>query len=135
MSKCGECKLGCFMEGVLYCEESLGEEQCVARLQEALYELSDRLREEYNRGYCDAVQGIADEMVKQGKYIAQDRPQAEWRDLDGNFVPLDENGCPNASVWCSNCGEWLTASDEYWITGRFCPNCGMKMKGAKNERI
>ena len=38
---------------------------------------ADRPQGDYNRGYCDAVQGIADEMVKQGKYIADDRPQ-EW---------------------------------------------------------
>jgi len=37
--------------------------------------LADRLQEDYNRGYCDAVQGIADEMVKQGKCIVQDKPQ------------------------------------------------------------
>ena len=32
---------------------------------------------DYNRGYCDAVQGIADEMVKQGKHIEQNRPKGD----------------------------------------------------------
>ncbi len=41
---------------------------------------TDSPQEDYNRGYCDAVQGIADEMVKQGKCIVQDRPQGEWID-------------------------------------------------------
>jgi hypothetical protein len=61
------------------------------------------------------------------------RPQGEWRDADGNFVPLDKDGCTTASAWCSNCGEWLTGSDEYWTSGRFCPNCGCRMKGADDE--
>lgn len=37
MSRCGECKLGCNKEGALYCEENLGYEQCIDRLQDALY--------------------------------------------------------------------------------------------------
>ena len=37
MSRCGECKLGCNEEGALYCEENLGYEQCIDRLQDALY--------------------------------------------------------------------------------------------------
>ncbi len=60
--------------------------------------------------------------------LSADKPQAEWRDSDGNFVPLDEDGCTTASAWCSNCGEWLTGSDEYWTSGRFCPNCGYQMR-------
>ena len=59
---------------------------------------------------------------------AEEIPQAEWRDADGNFVPLDEDGCTTASAWCSNCGEWLTGSDEHWTSGRFCPNCGRRMR-------
>ena len=41
MSRCGECKLGCYKEDELYCEENLGYEQCIDRLQEALY-VADR---------------------------------------------------------------------------------------------
>jgi len=64
---------------------------------------------------------------------AEEIPQGEWRDADGNFVPLDKDGCTTASAWCSNCGEWLTGSDEHWTSGRFCPNCGRRMKGADDE--
>jgi len=46
---------------------------------------ADRPQEDYNRGYCDAVQGIADEMVKQGKYIVQDRPQVN-AELKADFL-------------------------------------------------
>ena len=77
---------------------------------------------------------IADTLLKATKELpSADRPQAEWRDADGNFVPLDEDGCTTASAWCSNCGEWLTGSDEHWTSGRFCPNCGYRMKGADDE--
>ena len=62
-----------------------------------------------------------------------DRPQGKWIDADGNFVPLDKDGCTTASAWCSNCGEWLTGSDEYCTSGRFCPSCGARMKGADDE--
>ena len=32
----------------------------------------------YEKGYADAVQGIADELVRQGKHIESDRPQGKW---------------------------------------------------------
>ena len=32
----------------------------------------------YEKGYVDAVQGIADELVRQGKHIESDRPQGKW---------------------------------------------------------
>ena len=50
-----------------------------------------------------------------------------WKDKNGNDVLLDDCGCSKASVWCSECGDWLTASDEYYTRGRYCPNCGAKM--------
>ena len=37
------------------------------------------------------------------------------------------NGEPYASCFCSVCGEWLVASDEYPVKGNFCPNCGCQM--------
>ena len=58
-----------------------------------------------------------------------DRPTGEWVDADGNKVRLDADGNPLDSCWCSNCGEWLVASDEYKVLGKFCPNCGAKMRG------
>lgn len=64
-----------------------------------------------------------------------DRPRAEWMDSDGNFVPLDENGCTTVSAWCSNCGEWLTGSDEYLTSGQFCPNCGARMRRRLGAKI
>ena len=54
-----------------------------------------------------------------------------WEDDNGNKVELDEWGHPKKSCWCSGCGEWLTASDEYAVNGRYCPNCGAKMDSNK----
>jgi len=56
--------------------------------------------------------------------------RGKWVDDKGNPVPWDElnKNCPNHSAYCSVCGEWLTASDEYPATGNFCPNCGADMR-------
>ena len=51
-------------------------------------------------------------------------------DLDSmKKVPWDEQNehCPAYSCYCSVCGDWLTASDEYPAKGNFCPNCGATM--------
>lgn len=40
--------------------------------------------------------------------------------------------CPAESCYCSICGDWLTASDEYPVIGRFCPNCGADMRGGED---
>lgn len=52
-----------------------------------------------------------------------------WIDEIENPVPWDEcnSKCPSHSAYCSECGEWLTASDEYPVTGLYCPNCGALM--------
>lgn len=41
------------------------------------------------------------------------------------------DGCPDGSCHCSNCGEWLVASDEYAVKGIYCPNCGARMVSEK----
>ena len=46
MSRCGDCKLGCHEQDIFYCEENLGYEQCIDRLQDALYAI-DRPRGEW----------------------------------------------------------------------------------------
>ena len=52
-----------------------------------------------------------------------------WIDGNGNPVSWDDMniGCPSDSCYCSECGDWLTASDEYPAKGYYCPNCGAKM--------
>ena len=61
--------------------------------------------------------------VRRGRWIS-DHPGKRF----GTVVRLDKDGCPVDSCHCSECGEWLTASDEYPVTGRYCPNCGAKME-------
>jgi hypothetical protein len=60
--------------------------------------------------------------------------RGEWLDGMGMRVPFDENdGCPAYSCYCSACGEWLVASDEYPCFGNFCPKCGADMRGNNND--
>lgn len=92
MSRCGECKLGCNEEGALYCEENLGYEQCIDRLQDALYELF------------------------------ADRPQGEWTDIyqlstDGRMTARCKN-CREKIIFrdetpnfCSHCGVKMKGGD------------------------
>ena len=56
-----------------------------------------------------------------------DRPRGRWVDGDGNPVPIDKYGDVMGSAFCTNCGDWLSASDEYAVRGYFCPNCGARM--------
>ena len=53
-----------------------------------------------------------------------DRPKGKWLKSDG--TPYGEE--PVESCWCSECGKWLVASDEYDVDNNFCPNCGAKME-------
>lgn len=68
---------------------------------------------------------------------ANSRPvvYGEWRDQDGNPVGWDKYNptCPARRCWCSNCGENLTASDEYPVEGLYCPHCGADMRGKKAQ--
>lgn len=50
------------------------------------------------------------------------------------IVLCDRNGyVSDGPCECSNCGSVLIGSDEYAMKGRYCPNCGAKMEGNKNE--
>lgn len=64
--------------------------------------------------------------VRHGRWISDARARR------GTVVRLDADGCPVDTCHCSECGDWLTASDEYPARGRYCPNCGAKMDGDDN---
>ena len=66
--------------------------------------------------------------VRRGRWIS-DSPGKRF----GTVVRLDKDGCPVGSCHCSECGEWLTASDEYPVIGYYCPNCGAKMDGGTDK--
>lgn len=57
-----------------------------------------------------------------------------WVDENKNPIPWDEcnSKCPSHSAYCSECGEWLTGSDEYPAIGLYCPNCGALMREIEN---
>ena len=57
-----------------------------------------------------------------------ERPKGHWVNKKGEPVPFDKEGLPARSCWCSECGDWLGASDEYGVKGNFCPNCGADMR-------
>ena len=68
--------------------------------------------------------------------IVRDYPAADvvpvrhgrWLSMDSEkVIAIDDDGCPVDSCRCSECGDWLTGSDEYMVRGRYCPNCGAKM--------
>ena len=64
--------------------------------------------------------------VKHGRWVNKRKEDC----FDGE-EPVEvgmENGEPLASSYCSECGEWLVASDEYSMKGRYCPNCGAKIE-------
>lgn len=67
--------------------------------------------------------------VRHGRWIS-DSPGKRF----GTVVRLDKDGCPVGSCHCSECGEWLTASDEYPVIGYYCPNCGAKMTEDHREQ-
>ena len=76
-------------------------------------------------------------MQKIARHCVDGKPAADvvevrhgrWVDENKNPIPWDEcnSKCPSHSAYCSGCGEWLTASDEYPVTGLYCPNCGARM--------
>lgn len=63
----------------------------------------------------------------------EERKTGKWiSDMDDEPVVI-KDGCPYKSCHCSECGEWLGASDEYAVKGNFCPNCGADMRRNRNE--
>ena len=83
----------------------------------------------------DDVLSVADAIEILDKLPAADVREVKrghWIDRysGGNLVPFDDviEGCPAGSCYCSVCGDWLTASDEYPARGNFCPNCGADMR-------
>lgn len=56
--------------------------------------------------------------------------RGEWISVnDGKSKVTMKRGVPQESCFCSVCGAWLVASDEYDVKGNFCPMCGAEMKG------
>lgn len=100
--------------------------------QNAIDKINERQRKLI---YCFGFENDAVKIMDIAKSIIIAIPAADvapvvhgkWIDHDGNKVQLNEHGETCGTCFCSRCGEWLVASDEYAVKGYFCPNCGAKM--------
>ena len=63
--------------------------------------------------------------VRHGRWLDRPKNQGLKDEEIGTVGMVD--GEPWSSCYCSECGEWLVASDEYPVKGNYCPNCGAKM--------
>ena len=88
------------------------------------------------RALIDKAAGALLDLAAELEEVKKERDAREpvrrgvWVNGRGAPVGWDEiwPDSPARECTCSACGEWLTASDEYPVTGLFCPNCGAKMK-------
>lgn len=95
----------------------------------------------YKDGFWEGEKACAIEAILRIKALpAEDvKPvvRGEWYDWNryeaAQKVKLDCDGNVTYSAFCSVCGDWLTASDEYAVRGRFCPNCGADMREEEEE--
>lgn len=77
----------------------------------------------------DMINGEVPENMKIPAADVRPVVHGKWIDSKGNPAKWDDmNNCP-INAYCSICGDWLTASDEYPAVGHYCPNCGAKMEG------
>ena len=93
------------------------------------------IRNEYVLNEDFIVAAIREKMERQPGVDYVPVVHGKWVDKNEKPVPWDEYepNAPKKSAYCSVCGEWLTASDEYPVTGRYCPNCGAKMDDPKGD--
>jgi len=59
---------------------------------------------------------------------ATPQKMGHWISMNTGKPSHLKDGMSTESVKCSECDEWLTASDEYACNGNYCPNCGIKME-------
>ena len=69
--------------------------------------------------------------VVHGRWLDRPKNQGLKDEEIGTVGMVD--GEPWSSCYCSECGEWLVASDEYAVKGNYCPNCGAKMYGGDTD--
>lgn len=104
-----------------------GSDDCISR-----FEVTEILNSEYD---IDKMLDRVDELPSvtpirsKGHWIARKKVGfGEWKDVT---VLVNLKGCVTDSCECSECGEWLTGSDEYECSARYCPNCGAEMEGSE----
>ena len=78
-------------------------------------------------GESSAMHNVFEAISEQPTVDTQPVVHAHWISEDNGKNVKIINGIPEGSCYCSNCEEWLVASDEYGENGTYCPNCGAKM--------
>jgi ribosomal protein L32 len=72
---------------------------------------------EDTREFCDEINDLPP--------VTPPHPKmGHWISLDTGKPSHLKDGMTTEGVKCSECGEWLIASDEYACYGKYCPNCG-----------
>lgn len=58
------------------------------------------------------------------------KKRGEWVDVHGRKAQVEIEGSNIYPIdaHCSACGNWLEGSDEYKVSGNFCPHCGEDMR-------
>ena len=82
--------------------------------------------------YCNGNPTCQDDLCKDALELLkeQEAKTGHWVSAnDGDIVTIDNDGCPERSCFCSECKEYLIASNEYAVYGKYCPFCGAKMEG------
>ena len=80
--------------------------------------------------YLQTIQEIYDAGLIICERLSTDEPQGEWKN--------EYHGNGWNDYWdyiCSNCGKKYERADNVLYKSNYCPNCGVRMKGATNERV
>ena len=110
------------------------DKECISRkeLDKALYEHFHE--EDSPNNTTDVRLGAVRNFVKNFPPIDPQEPKTgHWISVNTGKQSHTKDGMAIESVKCSECDEWLTASDEYDCYGRYCPNCGARMESENKE--
>lgn len=117
-------------------ENPTSSDDCISR-QDVLSEIirfstEEGASVECQQLYCDVNNMPPVTPIKpKGHWIGRKKVGfGEWRDVT---VLVNLKGCVTDSCECSECGDWLTGSDEYECSARYCPNCGAEMESEVEE--
>ena len=79
-----------------------------------------------HKSVCYRIDNVPyDYADKCGDYISE--RTGHWLSMNTGKQSHLKYGMTTESVKCSECDEWLSASDEYACKGNYCPNCGARM--------
>ena len=82
--------------------------------------------ERYNER-VKTIETIEDLCIKSEPSVTPTELTGHWISMNTGKQSHLKDGMTTESVKCSECDEWLTASDEYACNGNYCPNCGCRM--------